>query len=146
MQPQYVYIHVHHTHLYNWSTPSCYSIAAAFNGSYSELTPYTAIANSYWVSFYDVYQCQGHAHYWYWLQLLFNSCRICFNQQYGVNITPHNAHWTKNQISCCLYPQETWMTHRPKFPFRVSCMTMVFHSCFLCRTCSSLYRLIITVD
>ena len=24
--------------------------------------PYTALANSYWVSFQDVYQCQGHAY------------------------------------------------------------------------------------
>ena len=23
--------------------------------------PYTMLANSYWVSFHDTYQCQGHA-------------------------------------------------------------------------------------
>ena len=23
---------------------------------------YTVLANSYWVSFHDVYQCQGHTH------------------------------------------------------------------------------------
>ena len=34
-----------------------------------------------------------------------------------------NKHWTKNQISYCLYLQETWMTRRPKFPIYVSCMT-----------------------
>ena len=28
----------------------------------SELMPYTALANSYWVSIHDVYQYQGHAH------------------------------------------------------------------------------------
>ena len=30
--------------------------------TYSEFTPYTALANSCWVSLHDVYQCQGHAH------------------------------------------------------------------------------------
>ena len=39
-----------------------YSSTAAFNDCYSELTPYTALANSYWVSVYNVYQCQGHTH------------------------------------------------------------------------------------
>ena len=34
----------------------------AFNDCYSVLIPYTVLANSYWVSVYDVYQCQGHAH------------------------------------------------------------------------------------
>ena len=26
------------------------------------LTPYTALAYSYWVGFHDAYQCQGHVH------------------------------------------------------------------------------------
>ena len=39
-------VHIRHTHLYNWSTPSCYASTAAFNDCYSELTPYTALANS----------------------------------------------------------------------------------------------------
>ena len=30
--------------------------------TYSELTPYTMLANSYWINFDDTYQCQGHAH------------------------------------------------------------------------------------
>ena len=30
--------------------------------TYSELTPYIALAYSYWVSVYDVYQFQGYAH------------------------------------------------------------------------------------
>ena len=30
--------------------------------TYSELMPYIALANSYWVSVYDVYQFQGYAH------------------------------------------------------------------------------------
>ena len=29
---------------------------------YSELTPYTVLANSYGVSVYDSYQFQGHTH------------------------------------------------------------------------------------
>ena len=41
---------------------SCYSGIAAFNICYSELTPYTVLDNSQWVSIYDLYQCQGHAH------------------------------------------------------------------------------------
>ena len=44
------------------SAPSCYSSTAALNDCYSELTPYTALANSYLVSFHDAYQCQGHTH------------------------------------------------------------------------------------
>ena len=30
--------------------------------TYSEIMPYIALANSYWVSVYDVYQFQGYAH------------------------------------------------------------------------------------
>ena len=41
---------------------SYYSSTAAFNNCYSELTPYTMVANSYCVIFHDAYQCQGHAH------------------------------------------------------------------------------------
>ena len=58
-----MYIHVHLTHLCNWSAPSCYSSTAIFNNCKSELTPYTVLGYSYQVSFHDVYQCQGHAHY-----------------------------------------------------------------------------------
>ena len=47
------------THPYNWSAPSCYSSTAAFNNFYSELMPYTALANCYGVSAYDAYQFQG---------------------------------------------------------------------------------------
>ena len=32
-----------------------------FNNCYSDLMPYTALANSYGVSVYDVYQFQDHA-------------------------------------------------------------------------------------
>ena len=42
-------------HIIYWST-------ATFNDCYSVLTPYIALANSYWVSVYDTYQCQGHIH------------------------------------------------------------------------------------
>ena len=42
--------------------PSCYASTGAFNDCYSELTPYTVLANSSWVGDYDAYQCQGHAH------------------------------------------------------------------------------------
>ena len=57
-----VSIYVRYTHPYNLSTPFCYSSTAAFNDCYSELTPYTALANSCGVSVYDTYQFQGHAH------------------------------------------------------------------------------------
>ena len=30
--------------------------------TYSELMPYTVLANSYWVRFHGAYKCQGHAH------------------------------------------------------------------------------------
>ena len=36
--PRYTYAHIHHTHLYNWSTQSCYSTTAAFNDCYNKLT------------------------------------------------------------------------------------------------------------
>ena len=42
---------------------------------YNELTAYTALAYSYWASFHDAYQCQGHAHRQYRLKLPYNSCR-----------------------------------------------------------------------
>ena len=35
---------------------------AAYNDCYSELMSYTALAYTYWVSFHNVYQCQGHTH------------------------------------------------------------------------------------
>ena len=57
-----MYVHLRHTHPYNLSAPSCYSTTAVFNNYYSELMPYTAIANSYEVSIYDTYQFQDHAH------------------------------------------------------------------------------------
>ena len=56
---QYAYVHVHHTHPYNLNAPSFYSSIAAFNDCYSELIPYTALANCYGVSAYDAYQFQG---------------------------------------------------------------------------------------
>ena len=59
---QYAYVHVRHTHPYNLSVLSCYSSAAVFNDCYSELTPYTVLANSYEVSVYNAYQFQGHTH------------------------------------------------------------------------------------
>ena len=59
---QYTYVHVRHTHSYNLSAPSCYLSTAVFIDCYSELMPYTALAYLYWVSFHNVYQCQGHIH------------------------------------------------------------------------------------
>ena len=32
---------------------------AAFNDCYRELMPYTALVNSYWVTVYHAYLCQG---------------------------------------------------------------------------------------
>ena len=46
---QHAYDHVYHTQPYNLSALSCYSSTAAFNNCYSELTPHTALANSYGV-------------------------------------------------------------------------------------------------
>ena len=81
--PQYAYVHcICYTHPYNWSVPSCYSSTAAFNDCYSELMPYTALANSYWVSVYDAYQHQGHTH-WLSVQLLYNSCWTCLTNHIG---------------------------------------------------------------
>ena len=53
--PRYAYVHACHTHLHNWSILSCYSSTATFNDCYNELMPYTVLANSYWVSVYNVY-------------------------------------------------------------------------------------------
>ena len=58
---RYTYIHVGHTHPNNLSTLSCYLSTAVFNEYYSELMPYTVLANSYGFSVYDEYQFQGHA-------------------------------------------------------------------------------------
>ena len=58
---QYTYVYIHHTHPYNLSPPSCYPSTDPFNNVYSELMPYTALANSYGVSVYDMYQFKGHA-------------------------------------------------------------------------------------
>ena len=44
---QYTYIYICHTHPYNLSALSCYSSTAAFNDCYSELAPYTVLANCY---------------------------------------------------------------------------------------------------
>ena len=54
-----------------------YLSTAAFNNCYSGLVSYTALACYYWVSFRNAYQCQGHSHQPYELQLLYNSCRTC---------------------------------------------------------------------
>ena len=39
---RYAYVYLNHTHLYNWSAPSCYFTKAALNDCYSEVTAYTA--------------------------------------------------------------------------------------------------------
>ena len=48
-------IHICHTHLYNWSAPTCYSITAPLNDCCSELASYTALAYCYCVSFHDLH-------------------------------------------------------------------------------------------
>ena len=78
-----MYIHVCHTHLYNWYARSSYSSTAAFNNCYNELTAYTVLAHSYWVSFHNACQCQGHTHQQYLLQLPYNSCRTCLTNHMG---------------------------------------------------------------
>ena len=44
---QYVYVYVNHTHLDNWSAPSCYFTTAVLNDCYSEKIAYTALGYSY---------------------------------------------------------------------------------------------------
>ena len=52
---QYMYdTHVHHTYLHNSSVPSCYIFTIVLK---YELMPYTALAYSYSVGFYDMNQC-----------------------------------------------------------------------------------------
>ena len=57
-----MYIHVRHTNPYNLSALSYYSSTAIFNDCYTELMPYTVLANSYRDSVYDAYQFQGHSY------------------------------------------------------------------------------------
>ena len=77
---------------------SYYPSTAAFNNCYSELIPYTALAYLNWISFYDSYQFQGNAHYWYWLQLPYNSFRTCSTNHmqsisYHITLLVINSLW-----------------------------------------------------
>ena len=87
--PWYMHVYVHYTHLYNWNVQPCYSSIAAFKDCYIELMAYTVLGYSYWVSFHNAYQCQGHAHKRYQQQLLYscNNCRSCW-PNHMVHITP----------------------------------------------------------
>ena len=57
-------------HTFTFATPTLITealhlltqVQLLYNRFYSELIPYTVLAYSYWVSFHDAYQCQGHAH------------------------------------------------------------------------------------
>ena len=51
---RYVYVQVNHAYLQNWSALSYYLTIAALNDCYSEAT---ALAYSYWASFFDAYGC-----------------------------------------------------------------------------------------
>ena len=51
---------------------------AACNDCNSELMPYIALANSYWVSLHNAYQYQGHDYQW---RLSQNSCRTCLTNR-----------------------------------------------------------------
>ena len=66
---RYTYVYINHTHFDNWNALSYYFTTAVLNDCYSEVTAYTALAYSYWASFYDVYGCLRHANYGYRLQL-----------------------------------------------------------------------------
>ena len=57
-----MYVHIRHQQHYNQSAPSCYSSTATFIDCYSDLLPYTVLANSYGVNTYNMYQFQGHVH------------------------------------------------------------------------------------
>ena len=48
---RYTYVQINHTHIQNWSAPSCYLTTAVLNDFYSEVTAYTALAYSYWASY-----------------------------------------------------------------------------------------------
>ena len=129
--PWYAYVHLRNTHLYNWSTLSSYSRTATFNRFYSELMPYTVLTYCYWVSFHDAYQCQGHAHYWYWLQLPYNSWKIYLTNHMGSisyhimplvitslryghththkhTLTIRTGSILRNQASASLWPARSW--------------------------------------
>ena len=43
---QYAYVYVNHTHLQNWSAPSCNLTTAVLKDCYSEVTTYTEPAYS----------------------------------------------------------------------------------------------------
>ena len=83
--PQYVYVYVFHTHLYNWSAPSGYSSIAAFHGCYSELTSYAALAFTDWVSFMRHINAKAMP-----IKRMDCSCHTTAveNQSYGVYTTP----------------------------------------------------------
>ena len=59
---RYAYVYVNHTHLDNWSAPSCYFTTAVLNDCYSKVMAYTVLAYSYRASFHDAYICLRHAH------------------------------------------------------------------------------------
>ena len=73
-------VHIHHTHLYNRSTPSCYSstCTADINEYCSELIPCTAIAYSYWiVSTIRINAKAMHINDTDYNCHAYNSCRTC---------------------------------------------------------------------
>ena len=45
--------------LFNLSAAFCYLSTAVFNNCYSELMPYTAVANSYWASFHNAFNTKA---------------------------------------------------------------------------------------
>ena len=57
-----MYVYINHTHLDNWSAPSCYFTPAVLNDSYNEVTAYTALAYFYSASLHNVYACRLMSH------------------------------------------------------------------------------------
>ena len=90
---QYAYVYLNHTHLYNWSTPSCYFTKAALNGCYSEVTAYTALVLTL-IGLVSTTRMDAYVmpmHYRYRLQLSYISHRTYLTNHIGSishHITP----------------------------------------------------------
>ena len=83
-------IHLHHTHPYSLSAPSCYSSTAVFNNCYSELMPYTALANSYVSTMRTNSKAMPINDNDYSFHITAIEL-VYYNQSYMVHIMPHHA-------------------------------------------------------
>ena len=93
---RYACVYVYHTHLDNWSAPSCYFTTAISNDCYSEVVAYTALDYSRLASFHDAYIiiCLRHAHYRYRLQPPYKSHRTYLTNRMGyMQYHTTSRHW-----------------------------------------------------